>query len=107
LYKETNVSGIISATIIRETEKVKVKLSLCVTKHNAMSTCGSGGIVPRTPNLGTRWRGDKGYSPNAGFSRPFHMADGAGEDFIKFSRRESYIFRVITNYMCDYINLLV
>jgi hypothetical protein len=36
---------------------VKVKLSLCLTKHNAMKTyCGSGSIVPRILDLGTRWR---------------------------------------------------
>jgi hypothetical protein len=37
--------------------KVKVKLSLCLTKHHAMKTYwGNGGIVPRILDLGTRWR---------------------------------------------------
>jgi hypothetical protein len=37
--------------------KVKVKLSLCLTKHHAMKTYwGSGGIIPRILDLGTRWR---------------------------------------------------
>jgi hypothetical protein len=37
--------------------KVKVKLTLCLTKHHAMKTHrGSGGIVPRILDLGTRWR---------------------------------------------------
>jgi hypothetical protein len=36
--------------------KVKVKLSLCLTKHHAMKThWGSGGIAPRILDLGTRW----------------------------------------------------
>jgi hypothetical protein len=35
----------------------KVKLSLCLTKHNAMKTnWGSGGIAPRILDLGTRRR---------------------------------------------------
>jgi hypothetical protein len=35
----------------------KVKLSLCLTKHHAMKTYwGSGGIVLRILDLGTRWR---------------------------------------------------
>jgi hypothetical protein len=38
-------------------EKVKVKLSLCLTKHYAMNTYWmSGGIAPRILDLGTRWR---------------------------------------------------
>jgi hypothetical protein len=37
--------------------KIKVKLSLCLTKHHAMKTyLGSGGIPPRILDLGTRWR---------------------------------------------------
>jgi hypothetical protein len=32
----------------------KVKMSLCLTKHEAMKTyCGSGGIAPRILDLGT------------------------------------------------------
>jgi hypothetical protein len=49
---------------VRNTEKnlyvckeVKVKLSLCLTKHHAMKAyCGSGGEAPRILYLGTRWR---------------------------------------------------
>jgi hypothetical protein len=37
--------------------RVKVKLSLCLTKHHAMKAYwGSGGIAPRFLDLGTRWR---------------------------------------------------
>jgi hypothetical protein len=37
--------------------KVKVKFSLCLTKHYSMKTCWeSGGVTPRILNLGTRWR---------------------------------------------------
>jgi hypothetical protein len=37
--------------------KVKVKLSLCLTKHHAMKTYwGSGCIAPLILDLGTRWR---------------------------------------------------
>jgi hypothetical protein len=36
---------------------VKVKLFLCLTKHNAMKTySGNGGIAPLILDLGTRWR---------------------------------------------------
>jgi hypothetical protein len=36
--------------------EVKVKLSLCLTKHHAIKTYwGSGGIAPRILNLGSRW----------------------------------------------------
>jgi hypothetical protein len=36
---------------------VKVKLSLCLTKHHAMKTYwGSGVIAPRNLDLGTRWK---------------------------------------------------
>jgi hypothetical protein len=36
--------------------KVKVKLSLCLTKHHAMKKYwGSGGIAPRILDLDTRW----------------------------------------------------
>jgi hypothetical protein len=36
--------------------KVKVKLSVCLTKHHAMETYwGSGGITPLILDLGTRW----------------------------------------------------
>jgi len=41
----------------------KVK-SLCLTKHHAMKTyCGSGGIAPRIPDLGTRWRWVVRFTP--------------------------------------------
>jgi hypothetical protein len=37
--------------------KVKVKLSLCLTKHHAIKAYwGSGGTAPRILDLGTRWR---------------------------------------------------
>jgi hypothetical protein len=37
--------------------KVKVKLSLCLTKHHAMKTYwGSGGIALSILDLGIRWR---------------------------------------------------
>jgi hypothetical protein len=47
---------------------VKVKLSLCFTKHHAMKTYwGSGGIAPCIPNLGARWRWVISFT-----SRPLH-----------------------------------
>jgi hypothetical protein len=37
--------------------KIKVKLSLCLTKHDAMKTYGeSEGICPRIIGLDTKWR---------------------------------------------------
>jgi len=37
-------------------KKVKVKLSLCLTKHHAMKTYwGRAGIAPRILDLDTRW----------------------------------------------------
>jgi hypothetical protein len=43
--------------IIQSKGKVKVKLSLCLTKHHAMKAYwGSGGIAPFILDLGTRWR---------------------------------------------------
>jgi hypothetical protein len=42
---------------ITDPRKVKVKLSLCLTKHHAMKTYrGSVGIPPRILDLGTRWK---------------------------------------------------
>jgi hypothetical protein len=44
--------------------KVKVKLSLCLTKHHAMKThWGSGGVAPRILDLGTRWRWVVSFTP--------------------------------------------
>jgi hypothetical protein len=44
--------------------KVKVKLSLCLTKHHAMNTYWrSGGIAPRILNLSTRWRWMVSFMP--------------------------------------------
>jgi hypothetical protein len=38
-------------------EKIKVKLSLCLSKYHAMKTYWeSGSIVPCVLNLGTKWR---------------------------------------------------
>jgi hypothetical protein len=43
---------------------IKVKLSLCLTKHHAMkSYWGSGGIAPRILDLGTRWRRVVSFTP--------------------------------------------
>jgi hypothetical protein len=44
--------------------KVKVKLSLCLTKHHDMKTYwGSGGIAPRILDLGTRWMWVVSFTP--------------------------------------------
>jgi hypothetical protein len=44
--------------------KVKVNLSLYLTKHHAMKTyCGSGGIAPRILNLGSRWKRVVSFTP--------------------------------------------
>jgi hypothetical protein len=46
--------------------KVKVKLSLCLTKHHAIRTYwGSGGIAPRILDLGTRWRWVVSFTPQS------------------------------------------
>jgi hypothetical protein len=57
-------------TVISEMEdltnwaKVKVKLSLCLTKHHAMKTYWeSGGIAPRVLDFGTRWRRVVNFTP--------------------------------------------
>jgi hypothetical protein len=43
---------------------VKVKLSLCLTKHHAMKTYyRSGGIAPRILDLGSRWRWVVSFTP--------------------------------------------
>jgi len=44
-------------TTATKTVKVKVKLSLCLTKHHIMKAYwGSGGIAPHILDLSTRWR---------------------------------------------------
>jgi hypothetical protein len=44
--------------------KVKVKLSLCLTKHHTMKAYwGSGRIGPHILNLGTRWRWMVSFTP--------------------------------------------
>jgi len=46
------------------TERMKVKLSLWLTKHHAMKTCWwSGGIAPRILDLNTRWRWTVSFTP--------------------------------------------
>jgi len=62
--------NIISQVQAVSTRSVKVKLSLCLTKHQAMKICrGSGAIAPRI-NLGTRWTA----------SRPGHFIRGGNHD---------------------------
>jgi hypothetical protein len=54
--------------LIKET--IKLKLSLCLTKHHAMKTCwGSGGIVPGILDLGTRWRSVVSFTPRPLYSQ--------------------------------------
>jgi hypothetical protein len=49
--------------------KVKVKLSLCLTKHHSMKTYwGSGDISSRILDLGTRWRWVFSFTP-----RPLYL----------------------------------
>jgi hypothetical protein len=43
----------------------KVKLYLCLTKHHAMKTWGSGGIAPSFLNLGTWWMSSQLHAPVA------------------------------------------
>jgi hypothetical protein len=44
--------------------KLKVKLSLCLTKHHAMKAyLGNGDIAPRILGLGTRWRRVVSFTP--------------------------------------------
>jgi hypothetical protein len=41
----------------KDEKKVKLKFSLCLTKHHAMKTYwGSGDTAPRILDFGTRWR---------------------------------------------------
>jgi hypothetical protein len=47
---------IVIAFTPRKTIKVKVKLSLCLTRHHPIKAYwGNGGIAPRIFYLGTRW----------------------------------------------------
>jgi hypothetical protein len=51
------------------TDPTKVKLSLWLTRHHAMRKyCGSGGIVPRILDLGTRWRWVVSFTPRSRFT---------------------------------------
>jgi hypothetical protein len=60
--------------------KVKIKLSLCLTKHHAMKTYwGSGGIAPRIFDLGTRWRWVVSFTPRPLYPQgksPWYPLDG-------------------------------
>jgi len=50
--------------------KLKVKLSLCLTKHHAMKTdWGSGGIAPRILDLGARRRWVVSFTPRSLYSQ--------------------------------------
>jgi hypothetical protein len=49
---------------------VKVKLSLCLTKHHTMKTyTGNGVIAPRILDLGTRWMRVVGSTPRPLYPR--------------------------------------
>jgi hypothetical protein len=49
--------------LVKRRDNLKVKLSLCVTKHHATKMYwGSGGIAPRILDLGTRWRWMVGFT---------------------------------------------
>jgi hypothetical protein len=49
--------GRLARSLVAIPPGVKVKLSLCLTKHHAMKACwGNGGIAQRILDLGTRWR---------------------------------------------------
>jgi hypothetical protein len=53
-----------------ELGEVKVKLSLCLTKHHAMKTdWGSGGIAPRILDLGARRRWVVSFTPRSLYSQ--------------------------------------
>jgi hypothetical protein len=41
----------------------KIKLSLCVIKHNVMNIWGNGGIAPGFPNHATGWRRKTNFTP--------------------------------------------
>jgi hypothetical protein len=52
-WRKLGKSGIFTSNEV----KVKIKLSLCLTKNHVMKTYwGSGGIASRILDLGTRWR---------------------------------------------------
>jgi len=53
----TSLTHIFTAHVWSHISIIKVKLSLCLTKHYAIKTYwGSRGIAPHILNLGTRWR---------------------------------------------------
>jgi hypothetical protein len=53
-----------STLLVPILSKLKVKLSLCLTKHHAMKTYwGSRGIAPGILDLGTRWRWVVSFAP--------------------------------------------
>jgi hypothetical protein len=58
---------------IQKKVKVKVKSSLCLTKHHALKTYwGNRCIVLRILDLGTRWRSVVSFTP-----RPLYPREGA------------------------------
>jgi hypothetical protein len=78
--------------------KVKVKLSLCLTKHHSMKAYwGSGGIAPRILDLGTRWRcpgrftlrESSWYPLDRRLVRPQSRPERGGEEKIPSPRQES------------------
>jgi len=54
--KLTEVPQTLTSGICDSKRKVKVRLSLCLTKYYAMKTWRSGGIAPRITNLGISYR---------------------------------------------------
>jgi hypothetical protein len=55
-------NSVFNSNIIQS--RVKVKLSLCLTKHHAMKTyCGSGDIALRSLDIGTIWRWVVSFTP--------------------------------------------
>jgi hypothetical protein len=54
---KSSTSGILALCRAPSANKVKVKLSLCLTKHHTMKTYwGNGGIAPHILDLGPAWR---------------------------------------------------
>jgi hypothetical protein len=68
-YTSVRLEGVRKSTV-QQGKKVKVKLSLSLTKHHAMKTYwGSGGIAPFILDLGTRWRSVISFTPRPLYSQ--------------------------------------
>jgi hypothetical protein len=78
--------------------KVKVKLSLCLTKQHTMKTYwGSGGIAPRILDLGTKWREGNNLFQDGGGQGNTSRNAGSVINYL-----DSYLGKIllVTSYIC-------